>query len=57
MNIQEARWVSPLLRVGAQVAFVSRFHGRRLEYAYEVVGDAPDERLVRWTAEGPFPMG
>ncbi len=33
------------------------FHGRRLAHTYEIVAYVPGERLVMWTAEGPFPDG
>ena len=55
-NIQAVEWVSaPGLRVGARVAFVAQFLGRRLAYTYEFVELTP-ERLVMRTADGPFPM-
>jgi uncharacterized protein YndB with AHSA1/START domain len=56
-NIESAEWESePALHVGARVAFVAHFLGRRLAYTYEIVELVPDERLVMRTAEGPFPM-
>jgi hypothetical protein len=56
-NIEAVEWrTEPLLRVGARVAFVARFLGRRLEYTYEVVEHAPGERLVMRTTQGPFAM-
>jgi uncharacterized protein YndB with AHSA1/START domain len=56
-NIESAelKTESPLA-VGAQIAFVARFLGRRLDYTYEVWEYAPGERLVMSTADGPFPM-
>jgi hypothetical protein len=56
-NIECIEWKSPkpLVR-GAQIAFVARFLGRRLEYTYEVRDLVPGERFVMSTAEGPFPM-
>jgi hypothetical protein len=56
-NIEHVEWRSePPLRVGARVAFVARFLGRRLEYIYEIREYAPGERLVMSTADGPFAM-
>jgi uncharacterized membrane protein len=56
-NIDSVQWkTEPALSVGARVAFVARFLGRRLEYTYEFVDYVPGERLVMRTTEGPFPM-
>jgi uncharacterized membrane protein len=56
-NIKAVEWKSPKpLAVGAQLAFVAEFLGRRLVYTYEVKGLVPAERLVMRTADGPFPM-
>lgn len=56
-NIESVEWQSePALAVGARVAFVARFLGRRLAYTYEVETLVPGERLVMTTREGPFPM-
>lgn len=56
-KIESVEWrTHPPARVGSVVAFVARFLGRRLEYAYEVVELVPGERLVMRTQEGPFPM-
>lgn len=56
-NIDSVQWKSePVLAVGARVAFVARFLGRRLAYTYEFVEYVPGERLVMRTSEGPFPM-
>jgi hypothetical protein len=56
-NIESAEWKSaPQLTVGARIAFVARFLGRRLAYTYEVGEYVPGERLVMRTADGPFPM-
>lgn len=57
VNIDSAEWRSdPDLRVGARIAFIARFLGRRLEYTYEIVELVPNRQLVMRTAEGPFPM-
>ena len=56
-NIDSIEWLTePKIETGAKVAFVARFLGRRLEYTYDLVEVAPDERLVMRTAQGPFPM-
>jgi len=56
-NIERVEWKSPKpLRLGAEVAFVARFLGRKLAYTYEVVDLVPHERLIMRTAQGPFPM-
>jgi uncharacterized membrane protein len=56
-NIKAVQWESPRpLAVGAQIAFVAEFLGRRLVYTYEVTEFVPGERFVMRTAEGPFPM-
>jgi uncharacterized protein YndB with AHSA1/START domain len=57
VNIRSVEWRTERpLRVGARLAFVARFLGRRLEYTYEVVDWVPGERFVMRTTEGPFPM-
>lgn len=57
VNIKAVEWkTEPTLKVGAQVAFVAHFLGRRLAYTYEVIAFVPGESLVMRTAEGPFPM-
>jgi len=57
VNIKSVEWkTEPPVRVGARVAFVAQFLGRRLEYTYEIVELVPGERLVMRTSEGPFPM-
>ena len=57
VNIRAVEWKSePPLRVGARMAFVAHFLGRRLAYTYEVVDYVPQQRLVMRTSEGPFPM-
>lgn len=57
VNIKSAEWKSePAVRIGARVAFVAHFLGKRMAYTYEIVEFIPNERLVMRTAEGPFPM-
>jgi uncharacterized membrane protein len=57
VNIKSVEWKSePAVRVGARVAFVAQFLGKRMAYTYEIVEFTPHERLVMRTAEGPFPM-
>jgi uncharacterized protein YndB with AHSA1/START domain len=56
-NIKRIEWESPKsVDVGARVAFVAQFLGRRLAYTYEITELVPAERLVMRTAAGPFPM-
>ncbi len=57
VNIKSVEWqTEPVVAVGARVAFVAQFLGRRLAYTYEVVDFVPGVRLVMRTAQGPFPM-
>ena len=57
VNITSVEWEgTPAVEVGARVAFVARFLGRRLAYTYEVTELIPGQRLVMRTAHGPFPM-
>lgn len=56
-NIDTVEWkAAPSVTVGAQVGFVARFLGRRLDYTYEIVELIPGQRLVMRTQQGPFPM-
>jgi len=56
-NIESVEWkTEPRVAVGARIAFVARFLGRRLAYTYEVETWVPGEQLVMSTREGPFPM-
>jgi hypothetical protein len=56
-NIETVEWKTPRpVAVGAKLAFVARFLGRRLAYTYEVREIVPGERFVMSTAQGPFPM-
>lgn len=56
-NIKSIEWRSEArVGVGAKMAFVAHFLGRRLAYEYEIVEHIPMERLVMRTSEGPFPM-
>lgn len=55
-NIRSVEWITePPVRVGARMAFVAHFLGRRLAYTYEVT-ELGERRMVMRTAEGPFPM-
>ncbi|MDX2018965.1 MAG: SRPBCC family protein [Deltaproteobacteria bacterium] len=57
VNIKAVQWRSPPpLKVGARVAFVAQFLGRRLAYTYEIAEYVPETRMVMRTTEGPFPM-
>jgi hypothetical protein len=56
-NIKSVEWQGePRVEVGARIAFVARFMGRRLAYTYEIAEYEPGVRLVMRTADGPFPM-
>jgi uncharacterized membrane protein len=57
VNIKSVEWETPRpLRVGARIAFVAHFLGRRIAYTYEIVELVDRERMVMRTAQGPFPM-
>ncbi len=56
-NIQSVEWVTEArLQVGARIAFVAHFLGRRLAYTYQIDQLVEGERLVMRTSDGPFPM-
>jgi hypothetical protein len=56
-NIESVEWkTEPPISVGARVAFIARFLGRRLAYTYEVKTLLPGELLVMAASEGPFAM-
>jgi hypothetical protein len=56
-NLTSAEWETPRpLQPRSRIAFAANWMGRRLEYTYEVIDFAPNERLVMRTAQGPFPM-
>ena len=56
-KIQSVEWKTHLaFGLGAQIAFVARFLGRRLAYTYEVIELVPGARLVMRATDGPFPM-
>jgi hypothetical protein len=56
-KIEKVEWRTPRpLAVGARIAFVATFLGRRLEYTYEVREHRPGERFVMSTDGRPFPM-
>lgn len=57
VNIRSVEWRStPRVVLGAQVAFVAHFLGRRMAYTYEVVELVHDQWLVMRTIDGVFPM-
>jgi uncharacterized protein YndB with AHSA1/START domain len=56
-NIESVKWeTAGPLAVGARIAFIARFLGRRLAYTYEITAYVPGHRLVMSTSNGPFPM-
>lgn len=56
-NIASVQWRPPRpVVVGARIAFVAQFLGRRLVYTYEIRELVAGERLVMSTADGPFAM-
>ena len=56
-NIESVEWqTEPGVRIGARIAFVAHFLGKRLAYTYEIVEYEPGARLVMRTSQGPFPM-
>lgn len=57
LNIKRVEWKSvPAVALGAQIAFVAQFLGRRMAYTYEIVELIHDQWLVMRTVNGPFPM-
>jgi uncharacterized membrane protein len=56
-NIKAVEWKTPKpLAQGSRFAFTAQFLGRTLNYIYEVIYWAPEQRFVMCTATGPFPM-
>ncbi len=56
-DVKSIEWRTPgPLAVGAQIAFLAEFLGRRMSYTYEVVKLVPGEKLVMRTIKGPFPL-
>ncbi|MDM5316172.1 SRPBCC family protein [Fictibacillus sp. b24] len=56
-NIHTVEWVTEKpMQLGSKIAFIAFFLGRKLEYVYEIVEHAPEQKLVMRTANGPFPM-
>jgi uncharacterized membrane protein len=56
-NIKAVQWKTPKpLAPGSRFAFTAAFLGRKLDYTYEVIYWAPEQRFVMCTAQGPFPM-
>jgi uncharacterized membrane protein len=56
-NIKSVEWeTEEPLAVGARIAFVATFLGRRMAYTYEVVEFEPGVRMVMRTTDGPVPM-
>ena len=56
-NIKSVVWeTAGPLSVGARIAFVAAFLGRRMSYTYEVTELEPGVRMVMRTTDGPVPM-
>lgn len=56
VNTRSVVWETPRSPRCRERPFVAQFLGRRIVYTYEVVELVPPERLVKSTADGPFPM-
>ena len=56
-NIESVDWkVSRPPVLGARIAFLASFLGKKISYTYEIVEFKPLERLVMRAPDGPFPM-
>ncbi len=56
-NIKAVQWETrEPLAVGARIAFVAAFLGRRMSYTYEVTEFEPNVRMVMRTTDGPVAM-
>jgi uncharacterized membrane protein len=56
-NIKSVEWeTQEPLAVGARIAFVATFLGRRMSYTYEVTEFEPSVRMTMRTTDGAVPM-